>query len=483
MSRPNFIVILADDLGTESDGSYNLASWSQWKQPSSTPHLQKMTKEGKQLLRMYAGPACCASRAALNSGLLPTHPQNGVFLNNGAHASNDFFEQPQTRHHFAPSVTTLAQVLQSNGYRTGLAGKYLTKENIDPAAADFPLNRGYDLFYEGGSSTKRWRYRPLTKKRDPYLQDFVHPYSRNEVSYISRYQTSFSKKELMTLLLNKTKHLTDALEFAVEHMIDTFTTQNCNDSFFIYWAPHAPHGGFYPRKDLVLKHGGRTREGLIEGLDQAVGRLLGFLRERDLTENTLVLFMSDNGVPSEYANQSILTGCKGNLYEGGAKVPAVAWWPQTVASGTRSPKLLQNIDVMPTLLDLANITAGSHTDGVSFKELLLGLTPSSAQRERIFYQFPTLKKPWSVALDRRFKIIFDYQTRTWRLFHLKYKPLETSQQRVNFQSLKKKWKKQVRRLCNYLLKQLLPTRATPGNWLLDIHTGEMVDMPTCAEFQ
>lgn len=481
----NFVIILADDLGRENDIDWDYNTLESPFPSDNTPYLRQMAMEGKLLNRTYTQPICCPSRAALNSGLYPTHPDNGVFLNDGASASNTVWDQPATNEFVANSVQNFAQTLKAAGYRTASIGKYRTSKRIDPNHADFPLSRGYDVFYEAGgyetgNATKNWRYYPLDPVDDPYIGlPYTNPYTQAEVDRIYDFQTYFTKSELEALLLGKDKHLTDALEAIVEDTITDFITNYPNDPFLVYWAPHAPHGKYKPRFDLEEKYGNRTRKGLIEGLDQAVGRLMDYLITNDLQDDTLVLFLTDNGAPADYVDEDILTGHKKTYTEGGIRTPAIAWHPNSITAGQVSDKILHFIDIHATLADIAGVTSPPTTDGISFKTVLYGGTYPVSNR-KLFYHVPVLNRAQSVGFEFKYKLVWDYADSGWSIYNIKTTHLEDSTTNITYSSLNASNKQKIDDLCDELVQYLNSTRSEPRNWITWKSNGEKLDLPDCS---
>jgi arylsulfatase A-like enzyme len=476
---PNIVVILADDLGV-SDKDWTWDSLFAPFPASNTPYLQQMAREGWVGNRTYSQAVCCPSRATLNSGLRPTHPKNGVFQNTGDSKENAQWIQPESKEFVHDSVINFAQTLKAAGYRTASVGKYRTSKRIDPAHADFPLNRGYDVFAEGGGINEiKWRYTPLSHNKDPYLGDYVLPYTGKEVKHLAKFQSHYSQQEMLDLLKGKDKHLTDALEQIVEDTITQFTTEHPNDPFLMFWAPHAPHGPFDPRQDLAAKYPNSPRTGLVEGLDQAIGRLLQYLRNRCLDDKTLVLFFSDNGAPQGFHTDA-LTGFKGQFWEGGVRAVNIAWQPGTVPAGSVSNKLIHFVDLHATLADVAGVPAPA-TDGISFKPLIYD--QPGPKRKRFFYHVPRLNQARSVGYDGRYALDFWYTDRRWRLYNIKQNNLQELGTEIDFSQLNSSNQQRVLKLCNLTVAYLADTRSVDRNWLIDKATGDKLPLPDCVDFE
>lgn len=345
-ARPNVIVILADDLGCGDLSLYN--GWIK------TPRIDRMAQEGMTFTDFHSNSSVCSpTRTAFLTGRY----QQRVGIVNVIVGKNE----PDTG--IPPATPTLARAFQKNGYATALFGKwhcgYEPKFN--------PRHLGFDEFvgflHGGGSyhSPNFWR-------------DGLQPLS------LQGYSTDI---------------ITDrSLDFIKRHKAKPF---------FLYVAHQAVHNPYQTRDDTPDKRQpgwnqnavndvNRPRyKKIVEDLDRSVGKILDTVSELGLAQDTLVFFWSDNGDVRMSPSERPYRGGKFSHYEGGHRVPAVAWWPGRIKAGTKSDALLAGFDLFPTLTDLAGISKDNPTnlDGISARDHFLHQKPMAA-RDLFFGYEPKL---------------------------------------------------------------------------------------------
>ena len=349
--RPSFIVILADDLGFGDLSCYGGST--------PTPHLDRLATEGLRFNDFHSsGPVCTPTRAGLLTGRY--QQRTGVTRVANADPTNSTHQLGLRR-----SETTFAEVLSDAGYATALMGKW----HLGYVRAYNPLHHGFDEF---------------------------RGYVSGNIDYISHY-------DRMGLYdwWNGLEHHHE--EGYVTHLITDhsvrFLRENKDRPFCLYVAHEAVHDPLQTPEGPVLRGpdadgtpvtGDAThavyRRMLIE-LDLSVGRIAEAVREHGLTENTYVLFLSDNGASRRYGSNGGLRGHKSQLWEGGHRVPAIAWAPGRVPAGYVSQVPAISIDLFPTLLSLAGVTlpAGHPLDGVDLSATLHGGPPPAARQ--MFWEF------------------------------------------------------------------------------------------------
>ena len=308
----NFIVIFTDDLGYGDLGSYGHPT-------IKTPNLDKMADEGMRFTQFYVGSSICTpSRAALLTGKLPV--QTGMYGKRSV-----LF--PDNAGGLDPKEVTIASALKDYGYSTACIGKW----HLGHLKKYMPLNHGFDFFYgipysndmrpEGKWDYARENFPPL-----PFLDGFdTLGVSLDQSNFIKM----FTKKSI------------------------EFINKNKNQPFFLYLAHTAPHTPLM----LSEENKGLSARGsygdVVEEIDRSVGEILNTLKKLNIAQNTLVLFTSDNG-PWGWANinggsSGLLKGNKGSVYEGGYRVPAIAWMPKSIPR-TTSTVLASTLDLFPTIL-------------------------------------------------------------------------------------------------------------------------------------
>jgi arylsulfatase A-like enzyme len=315
---PNVILILTDDQGWYEIGVNGNTD-------IHTPAMDKLASEGVRFTQFYSSPVCAPTRASLMTG---RHYQRTGAV--------DTYLGRDTLH---SDEVTLGQVLQRQGYRTACIGKW----HLGRYMKYHPLNRGFDEFFGF------WQY-----------------------GFINRYDDSdelWSGKERVQTRGYVTDVLTDRAL--------SFIEQNQRKPFFLYLpynAPHVPHLAPDPFISKYLKQGLPLAEariyGMIESLDTNIGRVLQKVDSLGLRDNTMVLFMSDNGGVGRF-NKAGMRGFKGSCYEGGVRVPFFARWPGKFPAGAVTNATAQHIDVLPTLCDLTGAAKPNRPlDGKSLAPLL-----------------------------------------------------------------------------------------------------------------
>ena len=334
--RPNFVLILADDLGYGDVGTYH---------PSDvhTPQLDHLAAEGLLFTAMRANCTVCSpSRAALLTGRYADRV--GVPGVIRTHADNSWG-------YLDPSVATLGNVLQAHGYHTAAIGKW----HLGLEAPNLPNDRGFDFFHGF-----------LGDMMDSYLTHLRHG-----ENYLRR----------NTQLIDPPGHATDLFtQWAVEYLQQR--GEQPEQPFFLYLAYNAPHFPIEPPESELLKVRQRAPQldaaraanvALVEHLDASLGRVLEALQQAGLEQNTLVVFSSDNGgsLPHSQNNDPWRDG-KQSHYDGGLRVPFVMRWPAKIAAGGRSDYQGLNFDVFPTFAELAGGQPAGDLDAVSLSPLLNG---------------------------------------------------------------------------------------------------------------
>jgi arylsulfatase A len=356
-SLPNIVVILADDLGYGDLSCYGHPT-------IRTPHLDRMAREGMRFTQFYsAAEVCTPSRAALLTGRLP--PRSGMCSNKRRVAF------PNTSGGLPDGELTVAELLKTKGYATACIGKW----HLGHLPQFLPGKHGFDQFFGLPYSNDMDRVPSAPAGRAALLKPQIDywnvPLMRNDKE-VER------PADQHTL----TRHYTDeAIRFIQEHK---------DQPFFVY-LPHT-----MPHVPLFVSEGsaGASRRGLygdvVEELDANVGRLLQTLRDEKFAERTLVLFTSDNGPWLTQADQGgsagLLKDGKGSTWEGGMRVPAIAWMPGTVAEGVVSHELASTLDLLPTACAMAGIEPPSDRplDGYNLRGVCSG--GKSPRREMFFYR-------------------------------------------------------------------------------------------------
>jgi len=309
-ARPNVIVILSDDQGYGDVGVHGCKD-------IRTPHLDSIARDGVRLTNGYvSAPQCSPTRAGL---------MTGRYQQRFGHESNRAVPDSS----LDLKQTTLAAVLKRAGYATGLVGKW----HLGIDEKHHPQSRGFDEFFGflGGAN--------------PYLPRGP----RKVVPRILR-----GRKPV-----GETAYLTDA--FGREAV--AFIERHRKQPFFLYLAFNAPHGPLEASEKYLRRFPGikdpkrRTYAAMVSAMDDAVGRVLGKLRAAGLEEKTLIFFLSDNGGPTEVnaSSNAPLRGVKGEVREGGIRVPFFVRWKGRLPAGKTFDQPVIQLDVFPTVLAAAGI--------------------------------------------------------------------------------------------------------------------------------
>jgi arylsulfatase A len=357
-NRPNIIFILADDLGFAELGCYGNSF-------NETPNLDKLAAQGTMFTNAYASaPVCSPYRAALMTGQYPARVGITDYL------------RPNDPKHLSTDHITIAEMLKRAGYATGIIGKWhLTGYTNHGAKEVPPTQHGFDEVI-------------VSENRGIGGGSYFHPYHFNrEIS------KRLPGKEYLVDRCNL-----EAVEFIERHK---------NSLFFLYLSHYAVHTQLVGKPELVAKYERKPGAGKgnraprnnphlaaqLESIDEGVGMIMNKLYELGLTENTVLIFTSDNGGEDRVTSNAPLRAGKSTLYEGGIREPLIICWPKVTKPGTVCNTPTCNIDFYPTLLQLAGLKPdpAQHLDGVSILPLLKN-PGAELDRSTLYWHYP-LKKP------------------------------------------------------------------------------------------
>lgn len=340
---PNIILVVADDLGRGDLGAYG-------QRFIRTPNLDRMAREGLRFTDAYApSPVCAPSRASFMTGLHQGHAR----IRGNMNRNNE-------RVPLREEDVTVAEVLKTAGYRTGLVGKWGLGE---PGTTGTPGRQGFDYFYGYLNQNHAHDYYPeylwqnderVTLARRNYSHDL---FTRESLAFIRR------EAERPFFLY---------VAYTLPHANNELTRKTGN-------GMEVPTDAPYSREPWTPQQ--RNYAAMVTRLDADVGELIRLLKEMDIDRETLVVFTSDNGPQGQdeggydqslFDSNGPLRGLKRELYEGGIRVPLIVRWPGRVRAGATSAVPVTLCDLMPTFAAVAGVSAPSATDGVSLKKLLLG---------------------------------------------------------------------------------------------------------------
>lgn len=342
---PNFIVIVADDLGYGDLGCYG--------SQIPTPNLDRMAREGARLTHFYsASPVCSPSRAALLTGRYPARSGITRVL------------MPWDTIGLASSEVTIGKVLKQQGYRTMCIGKW----HVGVKQDHLPTNHGFDSFY-----------------------GLLYSNDMNPLPLIFNSRTLEELRDQSNLTARYT-------EQAVK-----FITAEPDKPFFLYLPHSMPHIPLAASAAFEGKSGLGPYGDAVMEMDWSVGQILEALKDNGLDEKTLVLFSSDNG-PWYQGGAGRLRGRKGSTFEGGVREPFLARMPGSIPAGSESGGIASMMDLLPTMAKLAGAKLSTAVDGVDIWPMLTG-ERAYVERDVLLY-FDDLNiqcarwGPWKLHLAR-----------------------------------------------------------------------------------
>ena len=343
---PNVLLILADDHGYGDISAHNGPS-------IQTPNIDRITEQGTRFTRFYANSSVCSpSRASLMTGRYPdragvpgvirTHPEN----------SWGYFRQ---------DAVTLPSALKQKDYRTALIGKW----HLGLEPENHPCKRGFDHFHG-------------------FLGDMMDDYYTHRRHDINYMQHGFDT-------IDPRGHATDLF---TEWSMDFIRAQAQSfEPFFLYLAYNAPHTPIQPPDEWIARVQEREPDispqrakyiALVEHMDAGIGRVLDTLEDTNQLSNTLVIYTSDNGGAMNVgAHNGPLRGQKGEMYEGGIRVPTCAMWPGHISEGYVTDQVALLMDLFPTVCEVAGASIPEGIEGRSIWQTLQGEQQDFS--ERILY--------------------------------------------------------------------------------------------------
>ena len=396
---PNIVLIYADDLGWRDLGVQGSRFYE-------TPNIDRLAAEGMRFTDAYANaPNCAPSRAALISGQYA--PRTRIYTVGSAErgpAEERALLPVENETTLGLDVVTIAEVLSDAGYATGHAGKWhLGGEGF------LPEDQGFTWSIAGNEAGAP--------------PDYFYPYARGD---------------------RRVPGLEDGAEgeYLPERLVDEgidFIDRSREGPFFLYLSHYTVHTPIQAREEITERyrtkppadgHDDPTYAAMIESLDQGVGRILDALEERGLSDNTVVIFASDNGGFGPVTSMAPLRGSKGMLYEGGIRTPLIVRWPAGVEPGTTSAAPVIGLDLFPTFAELAGapLPDAQPLDGVS---LVPALTGSGDVPERdLIWHFPAYLEadrsvsgtwrttPASALRRGPYKVIHFFEDDRWEVYDL-----------------------------------------------------------------
>jgi arylsulfatase A-like enzyme len=445
--KPNFVFFLIDDLGWTDVGCYGSSLYE-------TPNIDRLASQGMRFTDAYAAcPVCSPTRASIVAGKYPA--RLGITQWIGGN------NRPTAYRHFLPlEDVTIAESLKEAGYSTAFVGKWhLGSKDYYPQHQGFDINIGGDS--SGAPPTYFWPY----KKRNRALNEL--PSGGEEGEYLTDRLTDESLK---------------------------FMEANKNKPFLLYLSHYAVHTPIESKAELTAKYKAKAESmperegprfvtvydryktrmvqdnpafaGMVHSVDDSVGRVMGKLDELGVADNTVVIFMSDNGglstVPREGPTCNLpLRAGKGWLYEGGIREPMIIKWPGVVRAGSTCSEPVTSTDFYPTMLEMASLPLkpGQHVDGVSLLPLLK--QKGKPKRRAIYWHYPHYhgsgSKPSGAIRAGDYKLIEWYEDNSVELYNLR----DDIGEKNDLAAKMPEKAAELRRLLHRWLKQIKATVPTP----------------------
>lgn len=389
-SKPNILIILTDDQGYHDVSYYGTSD-------IRTPNIDMLCESGLRFDNFYTETVCSPSRACLMSG------RYAEMVGVPGLVRSD----PKDNYGFmTPGTKILPMILKMAQYQTALVGKW----NLGLETPNLPNQKGFDYFHG-------------------WLDDMMEDYwthLRNGKNFLRE-----NYKEI-----NPKGHATDLFtDWAVDYIQKQ---KNSDKPFFLYLAYTAPHFPVQPTPEWLAKVKAREPEiterraklvALIEQMDDGVGKVVQSLKETGKFDNTIILFLSDNGGHLEDgANNGNLRDGKQSMYEGGLKVAACVEWPNHIKPGTNTQQPLHIIDIFPTLAEIAGVNVDHKIDGVSFLPILNNSDATLAPRPLFFFRregnFRYGGETIEAVISGNMKLLHNSPYEPLELYDLYHDPLE-----------------------------------------------------------
>jgi arylsulfatase A-like enzyme len=433
-AKPNIILFLVDDMGWEDT---SVPFWDKITASNNlyrTPNMVKLAAKGVKFTNAYATPVCTPTRVSLMSGMNAAHHRVTNWTSVQKDTNSDYPDSlynavpwninglsPQPNIKNTVYVTPLPQLLKNAGYYTIHCGKAHFASKGTPGSN--PINLGFDINIAGSEIGSPASYLSEKEYGNTPINGKV---SLNAVPGLEKYYNTHTfLSEALTLEALK------ALEIP----------QSKSKPFFLYMAQYAVHIPFDGDNRFLKKYEGLSKgeaayATLIEGMDKSLGDIMDWLDKNKLTDNTVIMFMSDNGGLSRVPPRSgiahtqnyPLKAGKGSVYEGGIREPMIVSWPGVIKPATISKRYLLIEDFFPTILDIASVknrNTVQKTDGQSFLASLKD--PSLTDNKRVLiWRYPNRWVPedapgisWFSALrQENWKLVYDYKKHQAELYNL-----------------------------------------------------------------
>ncbi|MBK1830802.1 sulfatase [Verrucomicrobiaceae bacterium R5-34] len=397
---PNVVVFLVDDIGWGDVGCYG-------SQLHETPAIDTLAKEGMKFTHGYSACTVCSpSRAAIITGQYPARLHLTDWIAGHVHAKAKL-QVPDWKMYIDHSLTTIPEALKSKGYATGFFGKWHLMPHKQPELMPehTPVKHGFDINVGG----REWGQ---PKGKGKYFYPWDMPGLEGGA---------------------KGDFLTDRLTTESIKWIDGVKEK----PFLLYLSYYAVHGPIMTKPELKKKYQAKLKAGdfkqknaayagMIQSVDESVGRVMDYLKKNGLADNTLVIFTGDNGGVAETSSGGLRKG-KAWSYEGGTREPFIMKWAGKVKAGSSSDTPVIGMDIYPTILEAAGVSQPKDQacDGISLvSHMEEGAT---IDRDTLYWHYPHYHKtkPYSAIRKGNWKLIRFHEDGKLELYHLRKDPSES----------------------------------------------------------
>lgn len=394
-ARPNIVFFFADDLGWTGLRCFGSDLYK-------TPNLDRLAKEGMKFTDAYAACTVCSpSRAAVMTGKYPARLHLTDFIA-GQNRPFAKLNIPKWQKWLKHEEVTIAEALKAGGYKTAQIGKWHLDRKDAGSKGYAPIDHGFD-------------------------RQVLKPASKGY--FLTKPAGGFKKGD----------YTTDYLASEAAKIVDEWKA----DPFFLYFAFHVPHTPIQGKKELIdaygkkiqpdAKHRNPTYAAMVHSMDEAVGKVVGQLKQAGIADNTVIVFTSDNGGLTQrygkhdgFTDNYPLRRGKGSAYEGGVRVPLIVKWPGVTPAGSLCREPVIGIDYYPTFLEIAGIKGDAKhnqtVDGLSLVSLFRN--PKAAlKRDAIYWHYPHYHAggdgPYNAVRARDWRLVQFYEDGSEALYNLK----------------------------------------------------------------
>ncbi len=424
--QPNIVFFFVDDMGWQDTSVPFYSEKTPLNELYKTPNMEALAKDGMLFTDAYACAICSPSRVSLMTGMNAARHRvtNWTLVKNGGKdgilSKKKLIQVPNWNVNGlqpigsgierAVEATTLPTLLRDSGYRTIHVGKAHFGAAKTPG--ENPANLGFDINIAGHAAGGPGSY-----------------YASNNFSALFRRGSPIWNVPGLENYHGTDLHLDEVLTIEANKAVDQAVADK--KPFYLYMSHYAVHAPFEPNLKLIQKYRklglnkhAATYASMIESMDTSLGSILENLKKHNIEDDTIIVFMSDNGSPASNPQNKPLQGAKISCYEGGTRVPMIVKWPGVTKPGSRNSQYLIIEDIFPSFLEMAGVEyAGTESqviDGVSFVPLLKDLSLQTRDRS-IFWHYPNTyhQEPYSSIRKGDWKLIYKYYGQKFELYNLK----------------------------------------------------------------